>query len=217
MIEAALTLAWWGFLLFCRIYRTWIALLEWKESRERGKELSEIDPNGCGDSECFPECRNYPERKTETFRINSEDAANWYLRKLANIESEKQRIQSQAAAIVAQLDSDRAGLERMHEADLQEFVKNLLAGGKRKSLTLLQGTCGFRTVPGGLRVSDANAAETYAKKREWICEIVTLRFDAADYRKIAERELQETGEVLPGCDVVPERESFSIRFGKEKE
>ena len=37
------------------------------------------------------------------------------------------------------------------------------------------------------------------------------------YRDLAERQLRETGETLPGVEVQPERESFSIRFGRSPE
>ncbi len=40
--------------------------------------------------------------------------------------------------------------------------------------------------------------------------------DAAAYRQAAEKALGETGEPLPGVEVVPERESFTIRFGSRR-
>ena len=46
----------------------------------------------------------------EPFMVNDEKSANWYLRKLANIDAEQKRVQTQAAQIVAQLAADADGL-----------------------------------------------------------------------------------------------------------
>ena len=65
--------------------------------------------------------------QAETFRIDSEQSANWYLRKLANLEAEKQRVTQQAALMVKQLKSDTERLRNLYEADLQEYVRQELA------------------------------------------------------------------------------------------
>ena len=149
------------------------------------------------------------------FRIDNEQAANWYVRKIANIESEKARVTMQAAQIVRQLETDAEGLRGLHEADLQEWTRQELAkkGNRRKSLVLLQGTAQFRTVPAGVKISDANAALAYAVSS--LPEAVGTRptLDMEKYRKAAQNALQN-GELLPGIEKTPEREAFSVKFGK---
>ncbi len=144
------------------------------------------------------------------FHIVDESSANWFLRKLAGIESEKARVRAQAAQIVAELDADAQRLRNLYEAEAREWAREELEkkGNRRKSLTLLQGTLAFRSVPAGLRVDDAAAALNHA------ATIGAVKVDEAAYREAAIEAQKTTGELLPGVVVVPERESFAIRFGK---
>src|SRR5262245_48806712 len=57
-------------------------------------------------------------REEVEFHITSDGAANWYLRKLANLEAEKQRVTAQAATIVKQLEADAANLRYLYESEL---------------------------------------------------------------------------------------------------
>ena len=152
------------------------------------------------------------------FHIDSESAANWYLRKLANIESEKQRVTANAAAIVRQLESEADGLRYCYEGELQNYVRRELAakGSRRKSLTLLQGTAAFRSVPAALKISDPAAALRYAVSS--LPAAVTTRpaLDAEKYRAAAE-SAAKTGQTLPGVETVPARETFRVTFGGKAE
>lgn len=148
-----------------------------------------------------------------TFHINDEKSANWYLRKLANIDAEKQRVQMQADTIIAQLEADADGLKRLYEGELKEYVRQTLeaGGNRRRSITMLQGTCAFRTIPAGFRIVDTAAALNHALAYlpdaiDTICVLSTVA-----YRRVVE----ETGEILPGIETTPERESFSVRFGNK--
>ena len=149
------------------------------------------------------------------FHIDSEDAANWYLRHLANIEAEKQRILRQAAQIVKQLESDADGLRWQFEGELQEWTRQELAkrGNRRKSLTLLQGTAAFRSVPASLKISDPDAALRYAVS--CLPDAVTARptLDTEKYRAAA-AAAAKAGQTLPGMESVPAREAFAVKFGK---
>ena len=75
----------------------------------------------------------------EQFHISDEAAANWLLRKLANIEAEKTRVKAQALEIVAALDADAARLRHLYEGELQAFACERLAanGNRTKTLCLL--------------------------------------------------------------------------------
>ncbi len=82
-------------------------------------------------------------------------------------------------------------------------------GNHRRSLHLLQGTFAFRTVPATLRVDDTAAALNTA------VTVGAVRVDADAYRRHALGTLKATGEILPGCVPVGEREHFAVRFGKD--
>ena len=219
-----------------------------------------------------------PTEDTEAFRIDSDAAAEWFLRKLANIEAEKQRVTQQAAKMLAALDADAQRLRHLYEGELQEYVRQELArtgnrrkslhflqgtaafrtvpasvkiadvqaakmlaaldadaqrltrlydgelqeyvrqelarqGNRRKSLHFLQGTTAFRTVPASVKVSDERAALAYARVSlpDAVRSVETL--DTAKYREAAETALS-FGEVLPGVETTPQRESFTVKFGK---
>jgi phage host-nuclease inhibitor protein Gam len=154
------------------------------------------------------------EQGTE-FHIDSDGAANWYLRKLANLEAEQRRVRTQAEAIVKQLEADAVRLRYLYEAELAEYVREkLTAGGnRRKSVHFLQGTAGWRTVPASVRVTDPLAALDYASR--CLPEAVKTQqvLDTARYRQVVE----ETGELLPGVEVTEAHEAFRVSFGKREE
>ncbi len=148
----------------------------------------------------------------EAFCIDSEERANWYARKLANIEAERARVKAQAARIVAQLDSEEKSLRDRFEAEAREWARGEIDRrykGRRRSLTLLQGTFAFRAVPATLRVDDLAAALNTA------ASLGAVKVDEAAYRRAALDARKATGELLPGCVIVPEREHFGVSFGKD--
>jgi hypothetical protein len=85
----------------------------------------------------------------ERFVLDSEEKVNWLLRKLANIEAEKQRVTAQYQTMMAVLESDERSLRYCFENDLRAFAAQKLAegGNRRKTVPLLQGSLSFRTLP----------------------------------------------------------------------
>lgn len=152
------------------------------------------------------------------FCIDDVSKANWYLRKLARIESERALVKAQADEMLRALDAAAARLKALHEADLQAWAKEELErqGGRRKSLPLLFGTVAFRTVPASLRVTGSREAIEHARAEGWEVVKTVETLDSEAYKQQAAAVLHETGEILPGVEIVPERESFSVKFGKGK-
>ena len=153
------------------------------------------------------------------FEINDAGTANWYLKTLRNLESEKATIQAQTAAMLRSLDAEINRFRFRFEPQFQGWVEQELArrGSRSKTLPLHQGTAAFRTVPASLRVMSSRDALDYARSQGWpvIRSVETL--DAEGYKSQAAAVQAETGEVLPGIEVIPERESFSVRFGTAKD
>ena len=149
--------------------------------------------------------------ETVAFGITDEKSANWYLRKLATMDTEKIRVKAQTEKMLSDLDADTAGLKFLYEGELQEFVRQELArkGGKKKTLHLIQGTCSFRSVPASVKVSDTNAALAYAKANGLPCIVLSERVDCEEYKKLDE------GAMLPGMDSTEARENFSVTFGNK--
>jgi len=171
----------------------------------------------------------------EEFHIDTEEKANWLLRKIATIDAEKARVKAQADTIVKQLEGDRERLMGRFGAELEEWTRGELErrGGKRKSIVLLQGTCAFRAVPPRLVVSSEEEALAFAKaepglaqfvvqKDVWAPSVSALFGDPTDngktvYLNTAHVHLERTGELLPGIERTEARESFSIKFPGGKE
>ncbi len=61
------------------------------------------------------------------FHITDAASANWFLRRLAGIESEKARVKAQAAQITSQLDADANSLRSRYEAEAREWAREELA------------------------------------------------------------------------------------------
>lgn len=155
------------------------------------------------------------EERGERFTINSDQAANWLLRKLANIEAEKARVQAQAAAIIKQLDQDVDNLKRVYEGELVDYARRKLAesGRGRRTLHLLQGSVSLRLVPASVRVSDPFTALEYAKQAAPTLIRRQETIDMQAFQRLAAKQLQETGSLLPGTETTPARETHRITFG----
>ena len=156
---------------------------------------------------------------TERFVLDSEDKVNWLLRKMANLQAERERIGAQYETMLKALESEEKSLRWRFEDDLKAFAAMQIAknGGRRKSLHLLQGTLSFRTLPQSVKVANAEAALEYAKANNLPCVATVERLETATYRDVAQTRLVNDGELLPGVEVLPERELFRISFGKANE
>src|SRR5579862_9491144 len=132
------------------------------------------------------------------FLIDSDERAEWLLRKLANLEAEKNRVQAQAEQILKQLESDAERLRFLFGAQLEEYCRRKLqaSGNRRRSIHFLQGSCCFRTVPASVKVTDSNAALCYAEENlPEAMQTVTL-LNGQEYRRAAEERYQQRGETL---------------------
>ena len=155
------------------------------------------------------------------FAICDEKTAGWFLDKLAAMEEREARVKAQSATILQSLAADRERLTARFETELQEYVTheiNLRYQGKKRSLPLLQGTVSLRTVPSSVRIADKGAALAYAVESATDLvrtETVTMTtLDTAGYRKLFE----STGDAdMPGIEIVPARESMTIKFPGAKE
>lgn len=146
------------------------------------------------------------------WKIDSEEKANWYLRKLANLDAEALRISGQYNAMLNDISIERSRLQDRHQSDLEHWAKENLTKGKR-NIKLLQGTINFRMVPASVCIADRNAALFHAKDQGWGQYIrIKEELDAEGYKHYFET----TGEMLPGIEVTPEHESVSITFGKKE-
>jgi phage host-nuclease inhibitor protein Gam len=131
----------------------------------------------------------------ERFVLDSEEKVNWLLRKLANLEAEKQRVTAQYQTMMAALESDERSLRFRFENDLRAFAAKKLAegGNRRKTVHLLQGSLSFRTLPQALKVQDVTSAIAFARMTGLPClEMLTEeKFNANVYRQHSQEVLEE--------------------------
>ena len=150
----------------------------------------------------------------DLFVIDTEDKVNWYLRKLANIEAERARVKAQAAAIIARLDTDEAGLKYRFENQVIEWTRQQIDGTRRKSHPTLQGTLCFRSQGPRLAFGDLTTDAALTCAAGWKATRPTI--DRTAYLAAAEKVFVDTGELLPGIERVDAKETFSVSFGKSK-
>ena len=149
------------------------------------------------------------------FRVDSADAATWVV-DLFNTNDEKQaRLRAQYEAMMAALKNERERLQGRFILELEAWF-DAQDKGKAKSLKLLTGTLAKRTVPGkpaALAVVDPAAALGWAATQYpgAVRQVPTL--DPATLVAY----VRETGEAVPGVELLPGRpeyESFSVKGAK---
>lgn len=155
--------------------------------------------------------------ETQEFRIDSQDKVEWALRKIGAWEDEIARVKHQAETIVTRLENSKQRFLARFEADLEEYARQQIQDTRRRSYDTLYGTMAFRKVPSGVVVSDKEKALESMREVCPAAIVTEVRLDSKSALEVAKRRMEGTGEILPGFDIRPERESFSIRFPKDKE
>ena len=153
------------------------------------------------------------------FHVDSDRAAEWILRILANNAAEKIWITAQAQEMIEALEADSASLLYRHGAELEHYCREKLAaeGNRRKSVRFLQGTCAFRWQGPAVRLKDPSAALTWCKEHLpalVACELVE-KLDTDGFRDAAEKIRVADGELLPGVEYSEGGDSFRLSFPTE--
>lgn len=152
----------------------------------------------------------------ERFQIDSEERANWLLKKLAAIDAERALIKAQAKKRDEELKADHDSLMGRFGEQLRAWAREEASRRKRQGVTLMYGTLAFRAQPARLVVASEPDAITTAKV---VCpDAVSVeaveRFDRESFLAYATAQFEATGELLPGIDRQEAGESFSVRFAK---
>jgi hypothetical protein len=121
------------------------------------------------------------------------------LRLRGRLTAEYERVKDQTDAMLKQLENRIKGVDYVYQPILEDIAKRLITG-KVKSLKRPYGTVGFRTTQPRLEVVDETQVPfgLFRLKREADRAAINKRF-------------KETGEVVPGCEVVPAGEKFYVR------
>lgn len=157
------------------------------------------------------------EAGAEPFRINNEERAVWAVDKLNTFDERLARLDAQYQAMRKQIADDKASFEGRFLLDLEDWAK-ANPPKKGKSIKLLTGTLGFRSVKGGPRVVDKDAVIAWASSDEiergsFLAyeTVVKVNTDAVkDY-------VASTGEIIPGVEIKDDEERFYVKGAKADE
>lgn len=157
----------------------------------------------------------------EQFVIETREHAEWYLRKLANLDREEASIRAQAEAMLRRLRSDRESLQGRYQGQFESFVRGELerTKAKRRSVLFFNGTAQFTSVAPRLVVeSEADALTTAAAVLpDAVVEVpATVKLDKKALLDYAKSHFETTGELLPGVGRTEASERFAIKFAEEK-
>ena len=152
------------------------------------------------------------------FVIDSMDKADWYLKKLAELDAEEALIKEQSSKMIERVRTNRECLQALFSQQLETFARAQVEknGKGRKSIILFYGTLAFRTVPSRLTIKDDREALDHARSEKRDFYQLKEVLDTQGYLKYAKEQLEQTGEILPGTERTEERESFSINFGRKE-
>lgn len=156
----------------------------------------------------------------EGWRIESLEAADWALRRLAELQRQVDENNEVCRASVERMKERTRKLNASAERGvaffagaLQQYAEahreQLLGKGKKKSRGLPSGDIGWRTVPEKVAVLDEAAAIAWARAQPVESELLRIREEVSKPALAA--HYRETGEVPPGCDVTPAREEFQAK------
>jgi len=153
------------------------------------------------------------------FHVVDEKTANWVLRKLANLEAERVRIEEQSKKMISSVRTDYDEIIRRYGDELEAWARQELLdhGNRKKTVHTFHATLAFRTVAAHLKLAEPDEALKYVREHAREHLQVIEKLNATTYREEAARRMQQHGEILPGIERVPEQESFAIRFGTKED
>lgn len=132
-----------------------------------------------------------------------------YIRLTAMYENEIERAKKQAAAIIRGLENKVKGLEYVYAAVAQSVTRRLIGNGKAKSVKTPWGTAGFRSRPAGVEVLDPDALIREAQAKAELAGLIKTKVEPS--RSAITDYFKTTGEIPPGCGVIPAGENFYVR------
>jgi hypothetical protein len=143
------------------------------------------------------------------FEVTDRSSADWLVRKVVEADAHIRRVKEQSVREIARTQRERdflllrfgPQLERWAKAELQKHK------GRRKSVLLLSGTVGFRTLAEKLVVDDELRLLAWAKRhcRKAVAVIERVSKTALN------QHVESSGELPDGAHLEPAKEKFYIK------
>lgn len=163
----------------------------------------------------------------ERFVIDSDEKADWALRKIAEAENEIEKVEYFAETQIRQIENWKAKQTEKHNNSI-EYFKSLLAeylhnkrkeNPKLKSITLPTGNVGFRKKPVKWVYNDEVVLKTLESENLDDFIKIEKKLDKQSIKKAFEvvngKVINpETGQVIEGIEIQEQGESLNVRLNK---
>ncbi len=156
------------------------------------------------------------------FHIEDEDSADWYLKILGRYENELGCLHAQYLQRVERVTKAKASFEKRFGEEFNHYVLEAIKrpGFKGKTLHLSYGSAAVTSYKRKLKVANAAAARAFAKQSVPAAITIvpaTEKLSVSSYTDAAQQALNDTGEIMPGIEIVPECDKVAVKLpGGEK-
>lgn len=164
------------------------------------------------------------EEITERFKISSKDQANYYVRKVKELELEAAAIEDTAQK---ELERIKANIEAWQEKELkkleyprnffvgllQEYAQKELEGAKKQTLSLPNGSIGFKKQQPQYKYDDKLLTSALAGSKYERTETVS-KISITDLKKdisVVDGKAYIEGKLIPGIEVTERNPKFEIK------
>ena len=151
------------------------------------------------------------------FAINNLESLTWYVRKLAAISSEQERVKQQAERITSDLERDAENLRFQFELQAEQTARRLILerGGRAKHVKTLFGDAGVRRTPSRLSITSNSQAREWLETHAPDCLETRISSHAVTQKFTVSNGVIVTsdGEIvaIPGVTITEEFETFYIK------
>lgn len=158
------------------------------------------------------------------WRVDSVAKALWIVRRLSQLHQQKADYRNAAHAEIARIKEWADTAERTLTEDIEHlesllapWVKEQLAGGKRKSLRLLSATVGYRTPPKQLAYDEPTLlAWAKTERRTWIRVKEELDKSAIRQSVLTDHEVVRDADGRLLVDTLQPPETFYVKLATEE-
>lgn len=151
-------------------------------------------------------------------RTEEEQLLHQVMRRRASLEAELRLLKEQTAAMIRETQNRLAALDYVYRPILEEIAARMIEGKKSKSIKTPFGVVGFRARPAHIEIVDENAiyAAAIDPNAKLPDDIVRRKIEISINKEVINSLWKEANIVVPGCEIVPESETFYMRHEKEK-
>ena len=145
----------------------------------------------------------------EGFRVRDAATAAWVVRKIVEARAYGRRVREWAARELRRAEREEKFFLYRFAQQIEDWTRQQLEaeGGRRKSISLPGGTCGFRTDPPRLDVTDEEALLRWCKAN-LPAAVTTVEHVS---RTVVREHIAATGELPQGAGVSEGTEKFFIK------